>query len=122
MGGVAKSRKVAGSSLVEVTVAMVILTLTVSLGLAIFLSVTNSGGSLRKLKCAMLATAHTAEAVESRLFLDAEIPQGDLTLFRRVSPYQGNRKLLLVETFVTGEAGDTLARHGELVYVGEGQN
>lgn len=109
--------KLQGSSLVEVTVAMVLLSVVIGASFLLFASLAGTSGSLREQKALAVASAHAAETLDAQLYFDATDKKSDFLVSRIISPYLNRPELIMLEVFVMGENGDTLASRREIIYV-----
>jgi len=109
-----KLKKVPGSSLVEVVVAMVIFVLILSLSLTIIVRLSISGNTVKKLRCDMLVADYAFRTKLEKRFLDEHIQIEAIMLSKRVSNFQ--KELLLLEISAITPEGDTLTNYKELIY------
>jgi hypothetical protein len=115
--------RVIASSLVEVTVAMILVIMVFGMALSIYLKVTGSGVTLQRLRHRLMLQAYANQTKREGSFLDARIEKESgegpvLTIEKKVMPYQGNPRLLLLELqLVNSEEDSIIGRYKELVYV-----
>ena len=113
---------VSGSSLVEVTVAAVLLSLALGCSLIVFEQVTRSGSTLYQLRQQMWLKDYAEKVKRERRFTSEEITtDAGLHVRQKVSYYQGNTKLLLLEFSLSDEDGTyyekkPIVTHRELLY------
>lgn len=110
----AKIEKVTASSLVEVTVAMVILVLLLALSFTVVLRVVSYGHKSKILKYDMLASKHAFEVKQEKRFFDEEIKFEEVKITQQIAKYKA--KVLILEINITDSAGDTLSNYKELIY------
>jgi len=111
--------KVPASSIIEVTVAMVLIVMTFAFALMIYLNVTATGGNLQKLKYANRLQQMAIEDARNNDYLGITLEEEDATIIKAVAPYRNNPQLLLVSYKALQGNDRVLATHEILVYVPE---
>lgn len=112
------AHKFKSSSLLEVTVALVLL----SIAFGIFLMIhTNllSGLSFQKLKYREKLKSYYREMIRNRNFLDAVTEEDDVRVFRNVESYKNIPHLFFIEVKAVSSNGEMIARYRGLHYVQE---
>jgi Tfp pilus assembly protein PilV len=110
--------KFRASSLVEVTVALVILVLAFGFSLMIYLNVTRSGQTLQKTRYSLLLKEYAENSKVGQQYVDEALEEEGYLLEREVTPYQGNPDLLLLTFTVSNrESKKVLVHQQEIVYV-----
>ena len=89
---------VAGSSLVEVSVAAVLLTLVLGLSLVLYDLLTRTGGSARRIRQELWVQQYAWQAIQHRDLSSRQFttPEG-WQVEKKISYYQGNLHLLLLQ-------------------------
>jgi hypothetical protein len=108
--------KLSAASLIEVTVAMVIILLVWTIALTIFINVTTSGGALKKVRYQVLLKEYALKVKNEKLFIDDEFNINELTVHRKVAPYMGNNSLLYLHLTITDVSGKVVCQYQELIY------
>gem|GEM_PF-3937960 len=100
-----------GSSMVELTVAMVILILVTGTALMIYLQVTRSGQTLQRLRWQLRLNAYAQQTKKEASYHNGTQVFEDGVLEKKVSLYQQNQRLLLLElTFVPDRTEENTIR------------
>jgi hypothetical protein len=108
--------KLRAASLIEVTVAMVIILLVWTIALTIFINVTTSGGAIKKVRYQLWLKDYALKVKNEKLFIDDEFELDEVTVHRKVMPYKGNNKLLYLHLTITDASGKVLSQYQELIY------
>lgn len=115
--------KVVASSLVEVTVAMIIMVMIVGMALTIYLKVAGSGVTLQRLRHRIMLQRYANQTKREQSFLDAQVEKSTeegprLIIQKKVRSYEGNPRLLLLDLqLVNSDEDSVIAHHKELIYV-----
>ncbi|HYF68574.1 MAG TPA: hypothetical protein VD884_10575 [Ohtaekwangia sp.] len=106
-----------GSSLIEVTVALVIITLVFSLAMVIYLNVQRSGLYAFKLSCEMMLNEVYTNTVRSEDYQNKEVTYDEVFIYQEVKTYPGSGNLLLITLEAREPGGKMIAERKHLVYV-----
>ena len=109
-------KKLKGSTLVEVLIAMAIVMFVIGLFTTIYLNVIKSSDHHRKIKAALLLDKMAFETKQSRLFLDEEIKSDEFVLVKRISPYPGVSNLSHLTLKVFDKNKKLLSERNELIF------
>src|SRR5215212_6563973 len=104
------------SSILEVTVAMVLILAMFSSAILIYLNITSSSPQLRKFRYETYLAEAAQTAVRDKGLINAEWKEESVTIFKTVQPYQGNPDLILLNLQAQDVLGKTIARYKILVY------
>jgi|GEM_PF-6275428 len=108
--------RVRASSILEVTVAMVLLIGTFSTALLIYLNIVSSQPQLRKFKYEAYITDVIRESVRTRNFIDGQWEAESVTIFKTVESYRDNPRLLLLNVQAKDGLGKIVAESNILIY------
>jgi hypothetical protein len=108
------STRLRASSLIEVTVALVIISMIFTMALVIYLNVQRSGFSGRKLQNSVLLDEAYNELMKTREFKSKESRYDDVTLFQSVE--RNDSGLVLLRFEIRNEDGKLLSERKYLVY------
>jgi type II secretory pathway pseudopilin PulG len=111
--------KLKSASMIEVTVAMVLILLVSTVALIIFITVTTTGASLRKTRHRLHLKELSIKTKKDKSFTDETIEYDEVTVEKKVTPYKGNIKLLHLSLIATEENGKVVCKHQELIYLHE---
>lgn len=89
--------KITASTLIEVIVAMVVLAIAFSIGIMIYFNILSSSGSYRAFETTLLLKQVAAETTHNKSYIDELIELENLTIQKSVSPYNGSKKVYLLE-------------------------
>lgn len=103
------------SSLVEVIIAMVVITLVFGLTLVIYLNVVRSSSLFPKLKASSLLDQVALQTKTEKRFFEETLETGGYHIHKQVSIYRGNERLLLIRLQATDPEGTVLAERNELI-------
>ncbi|MBO0361132.1 hypothetical protein J0X19_24450 [Hymenobacter sp. BT186] len=107
--------KVAASSLVEITVAAIILVLVFTLSLAVCARLVHYGPSQRQVKYQQVVQQAAAATIRTHSWHSRTTQVGTITLEQEVHPYRGNRHLLQLRVQAI-ERDKVMASCQQLVY------
>lgn len=111
-------KRIPASSIVEITVAAVILVLVFSLALAICARLAQHGPSQRQQRGQQLVQELAATTLRSRAWHDQTTVVGSFTLERVVAPYQrGQPSLLHLQVRALDQEQKVLAQYQQVIYV-----
>jgi len=85
------------SSIVDLTVAMVILTLVTASALVLYLQVTRSGHTLQQLRRDLWLEQYASQTKRTAAYQSERLSLAEGIVEKKVSHYQGNPKLILLE-------------------------
>lgn len=105
------------SSLIEVTVALVIISLIFTVAITIYLNVQRSGFSTGKLMHNVLLDDAYNQAVTSKKFVDKEIQYKDVTVFQSVIRKDDNKNLVTLRLELRNTDGVLLGERKYILYV-----
>ena len=111
------SRKVKSSSIVEVTVALVIISVVFGIFIMIYTNLISGGKTLQRVKYQEQLKVSYQEMLRSENYVDSMATDGAVTISRKVSRYKNTSDLLLVEMKAVHENGSTWAEQKFLLYV-----
>jgi Tfp pilus assembly protein PilV len=86
--------KISASSLVEVIVALIIISIVFGISTMIYINVLNSTYSVKQLQHSMLLKAICEETINKKRYFDETIKSEDITVFKKVTKVTGYDKLL----------------------------
>ncbi|MFN6945505.1 MAG: prepilin-type N-terminal cleavage/methylation domain-containing protein [Cytophagaceae bacterium] len=109
------SKSLKGVSLIEVVIAMVIIAITYSIGIMIYINVLYSSYDIRKIEAIHLADNCANKALHEKTFYDEQIEFNDFYVERKVSPHQNG--LMRMDIEVYSKNNKLLAKRKELVRV-----
>ena len=110
------TRKLTASSLVEVTVGMVLISIAIGFALMIYLNVSASAPTLQSLKYQLALRAIARETEQQRVFLNQTWQEESVTIHKVVRPYPEASGTWLIELEATGADQRTLATYQTIVY------
>lgn len=111
-----------GSSIIEVTVAMVLAGITFGLATAIYFNVVTSSLSSQKLKLSIELKHMAIETRKNETYFDSEIEYGDnVIILKRIEAWNDKPQLLVLHLKALNNDQRVLAEYKELVYVLEKQ-
>jgi hypothetical protein len=113
---VARAR-VRSSSILEVSVALVILSLAFGVFMMIYMNVLAGSFYLQKLKYEGRLGMLYRETLKSKDFTDRTEEDGVVRIFRKVSAYKGNTDIMAIELKAIDQGGKILAEFKFLYYV-----
>lgn len=108
-------RRVAASSIVEVTTALVIISMVFSLAIIIYLNVQRSGSSFLKTDSIMMIEDVFAETTILKKYENKTVKFEDITVYQEVSS-SDQPDLLIVRLEARDEQGKLIAEQNHLVY------
>ena len=108
--------KLSASSLVEVTVGMVLISLAIGFALMIYMNVSASAPALQQLNYQLTLRAMAQETEEQQTFLDQTWQDESVTIRKAVQPYPEAEGAWLIELEAIGPNQRVLATHQTIVY------
>ena len=111
------TKKIKGSTLIEVLVAMIIVMVSFGIAMAIFMNISSSGNHAQQLKAQLLLNKAAIRTKAENSFID-EISEGESIIINKtVTSYNGipGLNLLLLQAFDIN--GKKIAERKELVIV-----
>ena len=111
------TKKIKGSTLIEVLVAMIIVMVTFGIAMAIFINVSSSDRHVQKLKAQLLLSEVAIRTKAENSFIDATIELENITLNKTITSYREipGLNILLLEAFDIN--GKKVAERKELIIV-----
>ena len=113
----ALGRPLNSSTILEVTVALVIISLVFSMALIIYLRIQKNTTYSLKLAVEMMMEEVFIESRNSGKMTTREISIGNVTVYQEVSPYLQSPDLVMVRLEARTEKGKLLCEKKHLVYV-----
>jgi len=111
------SLRLKASSLIEVTVALVIISMIFTIAITIYLNVQRSGFSTGKLLHNVMLDDAYNETMKARDYTSKEIQYDEVTLFRDVKRSDLNKNLIMLKLELRNTDGALLAERKYLLYV-----
>ena len=111
--------KLKASTLVEVIVAMVIISTVFLLSLGVFLNISKHSNNGLKLKAALVSEEIMVSTRQGKLFLDENIPLDNLDIIKQVSSYKSYKDLVLVSIEVKDKRGKSLLVKREIMILND---
>ena len=111
------TRRIRSSSLIEVTTALVILSMVFGLAIVIYLNVQRSGVSSRKLVCTALLEKTYAEVKASGNYDSREFAYDEITVYLTAIPHGESPELRILALEARDAGGKLLAQQKHLLYV-----
>jgi hypothetical protein len=111
------SLRLQSSSLIEVTVSLIIISIIFSLSITIYLNVQRSGFSSSKLVYNVLLDDAYNGAIKAKDFSNKEFEYEDFTLFQIISSSGENENLKVLRFEVRNKKGQLLGERKYLLYV-----
>ena len=112
-------QRLPASSLIEVTVAMVLIVMTFAFALMIYLNITATGGNLVRLQYANRLQQMAVADARNNDYLGITLEEDNATIIKEVVPYKNTAQLLLVRYTALQGTDRVLATYEHLVYVPE---
>jgi hypothetical protein len=109
-----KHSKLKASTLIEVTTALVLISMVFTMALVIYLNVQRSGFSGRKLQNSVLMDEAYNEVMKTKEFRDREMNYDDVTLSQIVN--RQDQGLVMLRFEIRNEDGKLLSERKYLVY------
>jgi hypothetical protein len=107
------------SSILEVTVALVILSISFSIFLIIHLNVTSGSRYFQRIKYESRIAMAYNELIRTGDYTDQVVTEGTVKIFRSVTPYPGQLNLKTIRLKAVSENGKILAEYKTLLYVAD---
>jgi len=112
-----KYTRVRSSTLIEVTTALIIISVVFVLALNIFMNVQRSGLSARKLSCQMMLDEVYLGSVREKKYPPRHETFGDIVVYQEVKPREYGLLQIMLEA--RDQEGKVLAEQKHLLYVPE---
>jgi hypothetical protein len=109
-------RKVKASSLIEVIVALIIITLIFSFAMTIYLNVQRANFNSLKLTCQMRMSEVFSVSVKTNSYQNREVSYDELVVHQEVRPHSQSANLLIVTLEGRDPNGKIIAEQKHLVY------
>ncbi|UII30394.1 hypothetical protein LVD17_19060 [Fulvivirga ulvae] len=109
--------KVAGSSLIEVIIASVIITAVFVLASLIFINVTRTSAGTVKLRAALIIEDLSIKTKESKEFVSKSYAFDNIIVERSIDAYEGVPGLVQIKFQARTVGNDFILERKELVYV-----
>lgn len=113
----AKLRKIKGSTMIEVLVAMVILLIMLGIGMSIFLNNAEHNNPLQKVYAGQIADSLLEYSEQNREYIDKAIEVEGISLILEFRNYHGNNNSLLAKVSVYDNRGKSLFDLKEIIIV-----
>ena len=110
------NRRIKSSSIVEVTTAMVIISMVFTMAIGIYLNVQNSGFSSQRLAAEITIEEAFATLMKNKKFENKEMNIGDIVVSQAIVRAAGSVDLLTVSFEARSQEGKLLAEQKHLVY------
>lgn len=110
------SKKLRASSLVEVTVGMVLISLVIGFALMIYANVARSAPPLTKLKYQLVLREFAQQTVQQQTFFDETQHHETVTIQKAVLPYPDEPGAWLIELQAIGPDQSVLATYQMITY------
>jgi hypothetical protein len=104
------------SSILEVTVATILMVSVFSIALLTYLNVVSSSPQLRKLKYEAYVIQVAEESVNNKTFVNSEWKDGGVDIYKNIETYKGNSKLILINIKAKDGLGKIIAECNLLTY------
>jgi len=108
--------RVRSSSILEVSVALVILSLAFGVFMMIYMNILAGSFYLQKLKYEGKLGMIYRETLKSKDFTDRTEEDGMVRIFRKVAPYKNNNDIMAIELKAIDQGGKVLAESKFLYY------
>ena len=105
------------SSLIEVVVAMVILSVTFTVCLMVFNNITRSTYSLRQMKYSLILQNLKLKTEQEKSYFDEVISEENEIVYKKVSHYNNRENLILLEFEVVDAGNEVIAERKDLIYL-----
>ena len=109
-------RRARASSLIEVTVALVIISISVGIFMTLYINLLSRSHYLQKLKYELKLQDMYYEMIAKVDFNDDVIDENQIRIFKKVIPYEGNTNLNFIELRAIASDGRLLAECKGLYY------
>ena len=107
------------STLVEIIVAMVIISTVFVLSLAVFVNISKNSNNGLKLKAALISEEVMVSTRQNKLYIDEEIDIDHLDIIKRVSTYKSYKDLVLVSIEIKDKRGKSLLIKKEIMILND---
>ena len=108
--------KIKGSSILEVTTAMVLVGIIFIISTMIYFNLITSNKSRRQLKAEQLLNHLVQENIANKQFLDGQYSYGTFTIYQQVESYKQNKNLFWFRLEARDADGKIIADYNQLVY------
>jgi hypothetical protein len=102
--------RASASSLIEVTVALIIITMITGFAIMIYLNVQRTGFSTAEIKYNAVLEENYLHAIESSNFQSEELVDNDVVISKVVQPHPSNQRLFILLYEVKNRTGQVLAQ------------
>ena len=109
-------RKTRASSILEITTAMVLVSMIFVSSAMIYLNLTASGKSKRQVQISHLLNRLAQENIAEGIFLDQQYRYETFTVYQQVVLYKKQTDLFWFSLEALGNDGKVIATHNQLVY------
>lgn len=109
------TKKIKAATMIESLIAMVVVMLCFGIATTVYVNVISSGNQLLKMKSEFLLRKVALESKRDHLFLDEKITVDEITVQKRVTPYNGSKKLVRLNLQAFGNNEKLLSEYNELV-------
>lgn len=89
--------KINASTLIEVIVAMVVLSISFSIGLMIYFNILSGSGSFRAFETNLILKQIATETITNKSYIDEDITNNNLTIHKSLTPYKTSKKVYILE-------------------------
>lgn len=96
MGGV-KFHKIKSSSILEVVVSLVLITIVFSISFMIYHNVMRSGVSIRQMEASKKIEWHFAKTIQDKSYIDETIEEDDFIIQKKVSQFYNQENIYKIE-------------------------
>jgi Tfp pilus assembly protein PilV len=107
--------KLKAASLLEVVIAMVIISIVFGVGMMTYMNILKSSFSVQQLNATLLLNKIVEETKQEQSFFDETITEENITVYKKASKYQGNDNLVLLELEVLDAENKILANRKQLI-------
>jgi hypothetical protein len=110
------NRRARSSSILEVTVALVVISITFGLFMMTYINLLAGNYYLQKLKYEGKLSIQLQELIQSKKFVNDVKEEGQVRIFQTVSRYKDSRSLKWIELKAINSKGKILAEYNSLYY------
>lgn len=101
--------------MIESLIAMVVVMLCFGIATTVYVNVISSGNQLMKLRSELLLKRIALESKRDGLFLDEKITVDEITVQKKVTPYNGSKNLVQLNLQAFSNTEKILSEYNELV-------
>jgi|CXWL01.1.fsa_nt_gi hypothetical protein len=109
------NKKIKAATLIESLIAMVIVMLCFGISTTVYINVISSGNQIQKLKSELILKKVAMETKKEHLFLDEEITLDEITVRKKITPYNGLKNLSQINLQAYNSNEKLLSEYNELV-------